>query len=335
MPVTDAQTNGAGDSLRQWWRRVWGSSLVFRRLTHAVPVLLFATFVVFGLLKLVPGDVAVTIAGDNASDARIAQIRQLYGLDRPFLVQYGSWLGHALQGDLSKSLMSGEEVTTTIARCLPVTGLIVVLAIGISLVVGVPLGILAAAKRGCRVDKVVMTLSSLGVAMPNFWLAMILIAFFALKLGWLPATGSVSLSESPLGALRHAILPAVALGAGGIAIVARQLRSSLVDILSSQQVRTLHAKGLSPAAILWKHGLKNVGINLLTVVTLLANSLLGATVVVEAVFAIPGIGSIIIQAALVRDFPIVQGVVFVLVLIVIAINLVADVSYGLLDPRVK
>ncbi len=316
-------------------RRLWGSSLLWRRLAQALPVLVFATFVVFGLLKLVPGDIAVVLAGDNASDARIAEIRTIYGLDRPFLVQYGSWLGHALQGDLGKSLMSGEAVTVSIARCLPNTAMIVCLAMLIALAVGIPLGILAAAKRGGRIDALVMTIASIGVAIPSFWLAMILIAFFALRLNWLPATGSTPLSENPLGSLRHAILPALALAAGGIAEVSRQLRSSLVDILSSQQVRTLHAKGLLPAAILWKHGLKNVGINLLTVVTLLANRMLAATVVVEAVFAIPGMGSLIVNAALSRDFPVVQGVVFVMVLIVITINLIADILYGVIDPRVR
>ena len=316
------------------WRRL-RRSLLIRRLMQAVPVLLFATFVVFSLLKLVPGDIAVALAGDNASDARLAEIRALYGLDQPFLVQYGNWLWHAMQGDLSRSLMSGESVMTAIARCLHNTALIVWLALLIALAVGIPLGMLAAAYRGGRVDGLVMTIASLGVAVPNFWLAMVLIAFFALQLGWLPATGAVSLTENPVDALRHALLPAIALASGGIAEVSRQLRSSLVDLLSSQQVRTLHAKGLSPAAILWKHGLRNVGINLLTVITLLANRMLAATVVIEAVFAIPGMGGLIVQGALSRDFPVVQGVVFVMVLIVITINLIADLLYGVIDPRVK
>ncbi len=173
------------------------------------------------------------------------------------------------------------------------------------------------------------------MAVPNFWLAMVLIALFALELNWLPATGSASLSQAPVDALKHALLPALAIAAGGIAEVSRQLRSSLVDILSSQQVRTLHAKGLSPMSILWKHGLKNVGVNLLTVITLLANRMLAATVVIEAVFAIPGMGGLIVQGALSRDFPVVQGVVFVMVLIVITINLIADLMYGVIDPRVK
>lgn len=334
MASLPASTLVATPTLSQRLRRIARSNLAVRRLLQALPVLVFATFVVFGLLKLVPGDIAVALAGDNASDARITEIRHLYGLDRPFLVQYGHWIGHALQGDLSKSLMSGEAVSTSIARCLPNTALIVAMALLFALVVGIPLGILAAAKRGGPIDAVVMTIASMGVAIPNFWLAMIGIAFFALELNWLPATGSVPLSEDPWGALQHALLPALAIAAGGVAEVARQLRSSLVDILSSPHVRTLHAKGLSPANILWKHGLKNVGINLLTVVTLLANRMLGATVVVEAVFAINGLGNLIVHGALARDFPVVQGVVFVMVLIVIGINLLADMLYGVLDPRV-
>ncbi len=327
-------TASSGNPLLRLWRAA-RHNLLARRLMQALPVLLFATFVVFGLLKLVPGDIAVALAGDNASDARLAEIRTLYGLDRPFLVQYGHWLWQAAQFDLSKSLMSGESVIVSIARCLPNTALIVFMALTIALVVGIPLGMLAAAKRNSWIDGFVMTIASLGVAVPNFWLAMVLIAFFALDLNWLPATGSASLTEAPIDALRHALLPALAIAAGGIAEVSRQLRSSLVDILSSQQVRTLHAKGLSPMSILWKHGLKNVGVNLLTVVTLLANRMLAATVVIEAVFAIPGMGGLIVQGALSRDFPVVQGVVFVMVLIVITINLIADLLYGVIDPRVK
>jgi peptide/nickel transport system permease protein len=313
-----------------WTKR----NVIVRRLLQAVPVIVLATFIVFALLKLVPGDVAVTLAGDNASDARIAEIRHLYGLDRPFLLQYGAWLWKALHGDLSTSLVSSEAVLTSIARCFPHTLLIVVLAMAMALIVGIPLGVAAASRQGSWLDSFVMTVASLGVAVPNFWLGMLLVALFALDLNWLPATGAVPLSESVRGALSHAILPASALAAGGIAEVARQLRSSLVEILSSQQVRTLHAKGLSPTAILWRHGLKNVSVNLLTVISLLFNRLLAATVVVEAVFAIPGMGSLIVNAAIHRDFPVVQGVVFAMVLVVVALNLVTDVLYTVLDPRI-
>ncbi|WP_398484839.1 ABC transporter permease [Tardiphaga sp.] len=309
--------------------------IVGRRLLQAIPVIVLSTFIVFGLLKLVPGDIAVTLAGDNASDQRIAEIREIYGLNQPFLVQYGAWLFKASHGDLSNSLISNEAVLASIQRCLPHTLLIVALALLIALTVGIPLGIAAATKPGSWIDSTVMAIASLGVAVPNFWLGMLLVAFFALQLNWLPATGAASLMKDPWAALSHAILPAVALASGGIAEVARQLRSSLVEILSSQQVRTLHAKGLPPSSILWRHGLKNVSVNLLTVVSLLANRMLAATVVVEAVFAIPGMGGLIVNAAMNRDFPVVQGVVFTMVLIVVSLNLLTDILYSVLDPRIS
>ena len=308
--------------------------VIRRRLLQALPVLVLATFVVFGLLKLMPGDIAITLAGENATEQRIAEIRELYGLNRPWLVQYGSWLGHALQGDLSKSLANGEPVAQSIARAFPNTLLIVVLAMTVALGLGIPLGLLAASRPDGLRDRAVTSVASLGIAVPNFWLAMILVSFLALEMGWFPATGAVPLKENVPKALHHAMLPALALAAGGVAEVSRQLRSSLVEILSSPYVRTLRAKGLSAGVILWKHGLKNAGVNLLTVTTLLFNRLLAATVVVEAVFAIPGMGNLIVNAALTRDLPVVQGVVFVMVLVVITINLVADLLYTVLDPRI-
>lgn len=309
--------------------------MIGRRLLQIAPVIVLATFVVFGLLQLVPGDIAVTLAGENATDARIAQIRQTYGLDQPFLVQYGHWLWNAVHLDLSRSYLSNEPVLDQILHRFPTTLLIVAVALLISLIVGIPLGIAAATRPGSRLDTVVTSFASLGVALPNFWLAMILVATFALTWNIFPATGSVAFGKDPAKALQHAALPAFALAAGGIAEVARQLRSALIEILSSQYVRTLHAKGLSPTLILWKHGLKNVSVTLLTVVGLLVNRLLGATVVVEAVFAIPGLGSLIVQAAIAKDFPVVQGVVFAMVLVVILTNLLIDVLYSLLDPRVS
>jgi len=308
--------------------------LVGRRLVQVAPVIVLATFIVFGLQQLVPGDIAATLAGENATDARIAEIRKLYGLDRPFLEQYGTWLWHALHGDLGRSLLSGEVVLDSILRRFPTSLLIVGCALSLSLLIGVPLGILAATRPGSRVDALVTSIASLGVALPNFWLAMLLVATFALNWHFFPATGAKPLSAGVGPALLHAALPSIALAAGGVAEVARQLRSSLVEVLSSQYVRTLHAKGLSPAAILWRHGLKNVSVNLLTVIGLIFNRLLGATVVIEAVFAIPGIGSMVVHAAIHKDFPVIQGVVLALVLIVIALNLLIDVLYTVFDPRV-
>jgi peptide/nickel transport system permease protein len=305
------------------------------RLLQALPVILLATFMVFALLKLVPGDIAVTLAGDNATDARITEIRKIYGLDRPFLVQYGAWLGHVVQGELSQSLLTGEKVATSIARAFPNTLLIVAIALVLALVTGIPMGVIAAIKPNGWVDKSVSMIASLGVAIPGFWLAMILVAEISLKLDWLPATGAKSFGVSPLEAIRHALLPGIAIAAYGMAEVARQLRGSLLEVLSSQYVRTLHAKGLSMTRILWQHGLKNVSVNLFTIISLLVNRMLAATVVIEAVFAIPGLGSLIVRGAIQRDFPIVQGVVFAMVIVVITVNLIADLLCAAVDPRIK
>ena len=309
--------------------------MVVSRLLQALPILVLATFIVFSLMQLIPGDVAVTLAGENASAERIAQIREAYGLNQPFLAQYGDWLWRATQGDLGASLLSGEPVAQTIARTFPNTLLIAFYAVLLSVLVGVPLGILAATRAGSPLDSGIMGAASLGVAVPNFWFGMILVLYLALTFKWFPATGFVSPREDFSAALWYATLPALALCTNGVAEIARQLRSSLVEIQSSQHVRTLHAKGLSPARILWQHGLKNVSVNLLTVVGLLFNKILAATVVVEAVFAIPGIGSSIVNAVLQGDFPVVQGAVLAMVVTVILVNLFTDLACTVLDPRIS
>lgn len=307
---------------------------VARRALQFVPVLLLATFVVFGLIQLIPGDIAITLAGEQASDARIAEIRALHQLDRPFLMRYGAWLLGVAQGDLSQSLLASKPVLDLIAERFPATLLIVGGAIAVSLLVGVPLGVSAAVRPRTAFDTVVMGVSSVGIALPNFWLAMILVYWLSLKWQWLPATGLPALGDDPGEAMRHAILPAVALGASGVAEVSRQVRSALVEVLGSDHVRTLRAKGLARWRILWQHGLKNIGVTLITVVGLLLNRLLGATVVIEAVFAIPGIGSLLVYSAINKDFAVIQGIALVLVLIVIVINLTIDLLYLVLDPRI-
>ncbi len=311
-----------------------GSTLL-RRGAQVLPVLVLATFVVFGLLQLVPGDPAQILAGDYASAARIAQIRAQFGFDQPIIMQYWIWLTHAVRGDFGTSLLSGQPVLTAIAEQMPSTLIVVAGGILLSMLIGIPLGLVAATRPGSVTDGIVSAIASLGVAMPNFWLAMVLVMTFSLKLRWLPATGSASIGADPVEAVRHAILPAVALSAGGIATVASQVRSALMEVLSAPFVRTLRAKGLGPAAIICKHGLKNIGVTLITVIGLLVNGMLGATVVIEAVFAIPGLGSLVVKSVIGKDFPMVQGVVLVMVLIVIGTNLIIDTLYPLIDPRVS
>jgi len=308
--------------------------LIGHGLLQAGPIVVMATFLVFALMHLVPGDLAITLAGENATRERIEEIRGLYGLDRPVLVQYGSWLWKMLHGDLSVSLLSGEPVLTSILRRLPVTLMIVSFAMALSLLLGIPLGILAAARPRSLLDSFVTTSASVGIALPSFWLAMILVSLLALSLQWFPVSGMVDPKVDIFDALYHAFLPAVALAASGVAEVARQTRSALMEVQSSQYVRTLIAKGLPARQIFWKHGLKNISVTLLTVTGLLFNRLLGGTVVIEAVFAISGMGSLVVSAATGKDYPVVQGVMLTMVLIVITINLAIEILYALLDPRV-
>lgn len=307
--------------------------LVGRRLLQLLPIIIFATLVVFLLLHLVPGDPALVLAGDYASEERIAEIRQLYGFDKPVIWQYGIWLWNTLHGDLGKSLLSNAQVLDLIGQRLPNTILIATYALVIAGAVGVPLGVLAATRVGSRIDTFVTSIASLGVALPSFWLAILLVANFSLVLHWFPATGARPITVDPKAALLHATLPAVALAVGVVAELARQVRSALIEVLSSQYYRTLRAKGLGPVAMLWKHGLRNISVTLLTIVGLQVNRLFSGAVVIEAVFAVPGAGQLVAYSAINKDFPVVQGVVLVLVVIVILINLTVDVVSALLDPR--
>lgn len=309
-------------------------TLIGRRLLQFVPIIVFATFVVFSLLQFVPGDPALTLAGDYATKERVEEIRQLYGFDRPLIVQYGAWLWQAVRGDLGVSLLSNAPVVDLIKQRMPNTILIAAYALAIAAAVGVPLGILAATRVGSRIDAFVTSVASLGVALPSFWLAILLVATLSLDLHLFPATGARPFSVDPGLAIKHATLPAIALAVGVIAELARQVRSALIEVLGSQYVRTLHAKGLGPTAILWRHGLRNISVTLLTLVGLQVNRLLSGAVVIEAVFAIPGAGNLIAYSAINKDFPVVQGVVLVFVVIIIVINLIVDMLSVLLDPRV-
>lgn len=307
--------------------------LIGRRVWQLLPIVIFATLVVFFLLQLVPGDPAVTLAGDYASKERIEEIRHLYGFDKPLIVQYGNWLWQVVHGDLGKSLLSSAPVTDLIYQRLPNTILISTYALVLAALFGIPLGVFAATRVGSRVDAFVTSFASLGVALPSFWLAILLVVFFSLDLHIFPATGARPLASDPLGALRHATLPAVALAVGVVAELARQVRSALIEVLQSQYYRTLRAKGLGPIAMLWKHGLRNVSVTLLTLLGLQVNRLFSGAVVIEAVFAIPGAGSLVAYSAINKDFPVVQGVVLVLVIVVILVNLAVDIINGFLDPR--
>lgn len=308
--------------------------ILLRRVLQLVPVLLLATIISFGLIALVPGDIAVVLAGEHASEARIAELRELYGLNKPFIMQYGDWLSGLLQGDLASSLYTGEPVWGAILRSFPPTMLIVVYGMMLAFVFGTILGVLSVRYQGGIVERMVTIGSTVSLAMPNFWLGILLIAFLSMKMEWFPVTGTVAFGDDPWKAIHYSTLPAIAVAFSGAGEIARQVRASLKEFWSSQNVRTLHAKGLGLRSIFWKHGLRNVGVNLITITSLLLNRLLGATVVIEAVFAIPGMGTLIVLAAVQKDFPVIQGVTFVMVMIVVVVNLLADIAYGMIDPRI-
>ena len=310
-------------------------SVVLRRLAQAVPTIVLLSFFTFFILHIGPGDPALLLAGEFPTEESIAEIRALYGFDQPIWEQYLAWAGQVLHGNFGKSLQSQEPVSQLILSRLPNTLLIVVYAMVIAVAVGGMLGIAAAARRGGLVDRVATGLATIADALPYFWLAMLLVSVFALDWQLFPATGAVPFTEDPLGALWTATLPAVALSVSGIAQVTRQLRAAMIEVLASPFVRTLRAKGLSEASILWKHGLRNVGITLVTVTGLVFSGKIGGTLLTETVFAIPGTGSALIQAAINKDYFVVQGIILVLSLLVLLVNLAVDLLYAVLDPRVE
>jgi len=305
------------------------------RLASLIPTLFLATAGVFLLLQLVPGDPAVAIAGEQANVEQLAEIREQLGLNDPIHLQYWNWLSRALQGDLGTSLVSGESVVDAIRRTLFSTMQLVAGALFTAVVIGVPAGVASARRADTVADTVITSAASAGVAMPSFWIGLILVSVFAVQLGWLPATGLVEITSDPWLALKHLTLPAIALGAVAAAEVVRQLRAAMIDVLSSDHVRTLRAKGIGERRIVWRHALKGAAVPLVTIVGLQVSRLLGATVVVETVFGVSGLGTLVVHATQTRDYPVVQGVVLVMALMVVFANFAVDVSYRLLDPRIK
>ena len=305
------------------------------RVLSTVPVVFVVTFLVFGLILLIPGDPAITIAGPDATPQQIEAIRERLGLNRPFLVQYVDWLGSALQADLGTSLFTSRAVTTSIQESLPVTLALTLTAILISLLLSVPLAVLSATRRGGWLDRLATVASSIGIALPSFWLGLMLVLLFSLGLGWLPATGYVPLSEDPANWLRHIILPATTLGVAAAAESTRQLRGSLIEVLQQDYVRTARAKGLRARMVIGKHVFKNASVPLVTVIGLQVTLLLGGAIVVEQVFGVPGLGQVAISAVTTRDLPVIQGVVLIAVLVAMLSNLLVDLTYGYLNPKVR
>ncbi|ALC86763.1 MULTISPECIES: nickel ABC transporter permease [Bacillaceae] len=299
---------------------------IMKRLVQIVPVILGVTLVVFLIMQMVPGDPAVIMAGEGASKETINELREDLGLNKPLHEQYLSYVGNVFQGDLGNSLKNNQPVLDEIMIRLPITMELAFFSITITIVLGLIAGIISAVRPYSFSDITVMVIALLGISLPSFWLGLLLMYVFSVKLQWLPVAGWDSLA--------HIILPAITLGAGGAAIVARMTRSSMLEVVGQDYIRTAKAKGLKGQVIIYKHALRNALIPVITVVGLQFGSLLGGTVLVESVFAINGLGRMIVDAIRTRDIPMVQGGVLVASLVFVFVNLLVDVMYRVFNKRI-
>jgi peptide/nickel transport system permease protein len=298
-----------------------------RRLALTIPVLLGVATLVFSLIHLIPGDPALAMLGETASEQDVAALRTRLGLDRPLLEQYGAFLGDAVRGDLGTSLRTSQPVTEAIFERLPATFELAFAAMLVSICLSIPLGIAAAVKRGTSVDHAATTLSLLGVSVPNFWLGPLLAIIFSIELGWLPVSGR--------GTPAHLILPAISLGAALAAILARMTRATLLEELREPYVQAARARGASRWRAVLHHAFRNSLIPVVTLIGLQFGAVLTGAVITETVFAWPGIGRLLIQSIGFRDYPIVQGCILLIAVTYVAMNLLTDLVYGVLDPRIR
>ncbi len=308
---------------------------IIRRLLATIPVIGMVAFFVFSLLYLTPGDPAAVIAGDIATVEDIERIRQKLGLDQPFLTRFWVWASAVLQGDLGISIFTNLPVTQLIGQRVGPTLSLALCTLIVAVAIAVPLGVIGAWKAGKLIDRLVMLFSVAGFSMPVFVLAYLLIYLFAIDLDWLPVQGYTPLREGFWAWLRHLILPSIALGTIYIALIARITRAAMLEVLAQDYVRTAHAKGLAPSAVLLGHALKNAAVPIVTIIGIGIALLISGVVVTESVFAIPGIGRLTVDAILRRDYPIIQGVILLFSTIYVLVNLAVDLSYRFFDPRIQ
>jgi len=308
---------------------------VLRRLVATIPVMGVVAIAVFALLHVTPGDPAVIIAGDYATTDDIARIRTRLGLDQPFHAQVAIWLGRIVRGDLGTSIFSGLPVATLIGQRAATTIWLTLFAMLISVGIGVPIGVVAAWRRGSWLDRAVMVFAVSGFSMPTFWLGFILVYVFAISAGWLPVQGYHPIADGLWPFLSHLILPALTLSVVYMALIARMTRASMLGVLDEDYIRTAFAKGLAPRNVLVRHALKNASLPVVTIIGLGFALLIGGAVVTESVFALPGLGRLTVDAIVRRDYPVIQGVLLVVSGVYVLINLVVDVLYVVLDPRIR
>jgi len=309
--------------------------LILRRLLATIPVLLLVTAGVFALIHLTPGDPIDAMMAESVDDSVKRQLRSDLGLDRPLYLQYATWMGRLLQGDLGRSIRNREPVIENVGRRIKPSLQLAGLAMAISLLVATPIGILSAARRNSTLDRFGTSFALFGICMPNFLIALLLIFLFGVTLRWLPISGYVDPMEELWDGLRSLALPAITLGLALAAVITRTLRSSMLEALSEDYIRTARAKGLSDGAVIRRHALKNALIPVVTVLGLQLGTLIGGAVIIEYVFALPGVGRLVVDAVFARDYPLVQGVVLLIAVGFILSNLMVDLLYGWIDPRIR
>ncbi|WP_296183189.1 ABC transporter permease [Pseudomonas sp. UBA1879] len=310
-------------------------TFILRRLLSAIPTLILVSLFVFTLQKLLPGDPVQAMAGEERDPAVMEYLREKYRLNDPVPVQYVHWVGNVLQGDFGTSLRTEQPVTTLLVSKLPVTIELAVLALIIALLIGIPTGVISAVRKGTATDYAANVFALSGISIPHFWLGILLIMIFAVKLQWLPASGYVPLGEDVGQNLKTLVLPAFVLGAGLSGVLMRHTRSAMLEVLRADYVRTARAKGLFPRTVILKHALRNALMPIVTLTTLLFGELLGGAVLTEQVFSIPGFGKMIVDAVFNRDYAVVQGVVLCVAIGFLLLNLLADVLYRLINPRLR
>jgi peptide/nickel transport system permease protein len=310
-------------------------AILVRRLGSAVPIMLIVSLITFGMIHLIPGDPAIAIAGLSATAEQIANIRHDLGLDQPVLTQLWRWYANLFQGDLGRSLLLGQPVTHVMLLRLPVTLALSAYALAITLAIGLTSGIVAALRQNTWIDQAMMVFAMLGISLPNFYLGLLMIILFAVDLGWLPTGGYVALADNPLGWLATSTMPAISLALLLAGLLARITRSTMLEVLRQDYIRTARAKGLSNARVVLKHALANALIPITTVVGIIVSLLISGSVVTETLFSIPGIGQLLTQAVLNRDYPMVQGGLLITTALLVLVNILVDVCYALLDPRVR
>ena len=308
---------------------------IARRILATIPVVLLVALFVFSLLYLAPGDPAAIIAGDQASPADVDRIRESLGLDRPFLIRFGDWFWHILNGDLGVSIFTNLPVSHMIAQRIEPTVSLMLLTLTLSLSFAIPMGVIAAWKHGTIIDRAVMMTAVFGFSTPSFVVGYLLAYVFALQLDWLPVQGFTSISVGLVPFLRNLILPATALGLVFMALIARITRATMLDVLSQDYVRTAKAKGVGQRGVLFVHALKNAAVPIVTIVGIGFATLIGGAIVTESVFAIPGLGRLTVDAILRRDYPVIQGVVLMFSFVYVLVNLGVDLLYTVFDPRIR